>query len=249
MDLRPGERMDYLFFDQQLKIIQSNRLFSFSLDSMLLAAFVHVPIQRGKLIDLCSGNGAIPLMLSQRSNGQIYGVEIQTELHDLAKRSVKMNGLEERIHLICEDLKKTPSRMGQESFDTVTCNPPFFSKAEEKQVTSNKHIADARHQLSTTLEEVVATSAQLLKQGGKAAFVYPADKFVSLTTIMRANQLEPKRIRWVHAKEDKEANRVLVEGKKHAKPGARVFPPVVVYNEDNEYTKGLRMFCDISSTH
>lgn len=247
MELNEGERLDFLFFDEQLKIIQSEHLFSFSLDSLLLAAFVHVPVQKGKLIDLCSGNGAIPLMLSRRSKGQIFGVELQSRLHEMAGRSIAMNGLENRIHLICDDLANAPSRLGSECFDTVTCNPPYFSLSQEIQITDNPQVADARHQLTTSLEKVVAVSAKLLKQGGKAAFVYPADKFITLSSLMRANNLEPKRILWIHPKEGKEANRVLVEGKKLAKPGVRVFPPIVVYNENNEYTKGLRLFCDITS--
>ncbi|HET7658593.1 MAG TPA: tRNA1(Val) (adenine(37)-N6)-methyltransferase [Bacillales bacterium] len=248
MELQAGERLDYLFFDKQLKIIQSEHLFSFSLDSLLLAAFVNVPVQKGKLIDLCSGNGAIPLMLSRRTKGQIHGVELQQELHEMAVRSVKLNGLEGKVHLICDDLKVVPDRMGTECFDIVTCNPPYFTLSEEFKITENERVAAARHQVTTTLEDVVVTSAKLLKNGGKAAFVYPSDKFVEITSLMRINQLEPKRILWVYPKEGKEANRVLIEGKKQAKPGVRVFPPLVVYNENNEYTKGLRSFCDITST-
>ncbi|HET7578946.1 MAG TPA: tRNA1(Val) (adenine(37)-N6)-methyltransferase [Bacillales bacterium] len=248
MDFKKGERLDYLFFDKQLKIIQRDGLFSFSLDSLLLAAFVHVPIQKGNLIDLCSGNGAIPLMLSRRTKGRLTGVEIQREVHEMAEKSVRLNQLEDRIRLVCADLKDMPEELKADSFDVVTCNPPYFSPSTESSVTENPSVAAARHELHTTLEDVVSVSGKLLKQGGKAAFVFPPARMVEFMALMRVHRLEPKRLLWVQPKPGKEANRMLIEGKKDAKPGLRVLPPLVVYNEDNEYTKELRAFCDITST-
>lgn len=247
MDLHEGERLDYLFFDTQLKIIQSPSVFSFSLDSVLLASFVHVPIQKGRLIDLCSGNGAIPLMLSKRTKGEIFGVEIQEKVHEMALRSVAFNHLENRIHLLCANLNDMPQHLGYGTFDVVTCNPPYFSPDSENKMAGNANVAAARHELHTTLEEVIHASAQLLKQGGRAAFVYPQDRMVELVSLMRKHRIEPKRLMWIHPKPGKEANRLLIEGKKDAKPGVRVLPPLVVYNESNEYTKELRVFCDITS--
>ncbi|HEU5140316.1 MAG TPA: tRNA1(Val) (adenine(37)-N6)-methyltransferase [Bacillales bacterium] len=247
MDLHKDERLDYLFFDQDLKIIQSRHVFSFSLDSLLLAAFAYVPIQKGKLVDLCSGNGAIPLMLSRRTKGDIFGVEIQGEVHEMAKRSVRLNRLENRIELILGDLKEAPEQLEKDSFDVVTCNPPYFSSSSEHEVKANEKVAGARHELYTTLEDVVSVSGKLLKQGGKAAFVYPSERLLEFMMLMRLNRIEPKRIMFVHPKAGREANRVLIEGKKDAKPGTRVLPPLIVYNEDNRYTEELRRFCDITS--
>lgn len=248
MDLQKGERLDYLFFDQQLKIIQSESVFSFSLDSVLLACFVHVPVQKGRLIDLCSGNGAIPLMLTRRTKGEVIGVEIQQKVHEMALKSVVLNELECRIHLLHGNLKVMPGEFGKGTFDVVTCNPPFFSPANQNEIADNPDVAAARHELHTTLEEVISVSSQLLKQGGRAAFVYPPERLVELTALMRRHRLEPKRLLWVHPKSGREANRLLIEGKKDAKPGLRVSPPLLVYNEDNQYTKELRAFCDITST-
>ncbi|HEX7065177.1 MAG TPA: tRNA1(Val) (adenine(37)-N6)-methyltransferase [Bacillales bacterium] len=248
MDLHKDERLDYLFFDQELKIIQSSRLFSFSLDSLLLAAFVYVPIQKGRLVDLCSGNGAIPLMLSRRTRGDIFGIELQAEVNEMARRSVNLNGLGERVKLIQADLKEAPERLGHESFDVVTCNPPYFSGSAENEMKENERVAAARHELYTTLEDVVSVSGRMLKQGGKAAFVYPVEGVFDLMMLMRSNRLEPKRALWVYPKAGREANRVVIEGKKDAKPGIRVLPPLIVYNEDNRYTEELREFCDITST-
>ncbi|HET7521859.1 MAG TPA: tRNA1(Val) (adenine(37)-N6)-methyltransferase [Bacillales bacterium] len=248
MKLENDERLDYLFFDEKLKIVQSDRFFSFSLDSVLLAAFAHVPVRKGRLIDLCSGNGAIALMLTKRTKGSITAVEIQPRAHEAAEKSVRLNGLEERIRLICGDLKDMPQRLGQGSFDVVTCNPPYFSTSEKSGMKTNEPVAAARHELYTTIEDVVSSGGKLLKQGGKAAFVYPAERFLDLAVLMRTYRLEPKRILWVHPKPGKAANRLLVEGKKDAKPGLRVLPPLTVYDENDQYTKELRMFCHITCT-
>lgn len=247
MKLEKGERLDHLFFDKQLKIVQSDR-YAFSLDSVLLAAFVHVPVQRGRLIDLCSGNGAIPFMLSKRTKGELTGVEIQPAAHRAAEKSLRINGLEERIRFICGDLGDMPGTLGHGSFDVVTCNPPYFSTSAEGDMKKNKQVAAARHELHTTLEEVVVTSSKLLKQGGKAAFVYPPERFLDLAALMRMHRLEPKRLCWVHPKVGRPANRLLVEGKKDARPGLRVLAPLNVYNKHNAYTEELRAFCHITYT-
>lgn len=248
MELQKHERLDYLFFDKQLKIVQSERVFSFSLDSVLLAGFVHVPIQKGKLIDLCSGNGAIPLMLTKRTKGEITAVELQPEVHEMAEKSIRFNGLQDRIHLICGDIKEMPSHLGYGLFDVVTCNPPYFTTEAENEMKQNSRVAVARHELYTSLEDVISVSSKLLKQGGKAAFVHRPERIIEIMTLMRTYRLEPKRILWVYPKARKNANRVLIEGKKDAKPGVQVLPPLVVYDENDHYTKELLTFCDISCT-
>ena len=121
--LKDDERLDYLL-GEPLRIIQSPSVFSFSLDAVLLAKFVYVPIQKGNLVDLCAGNGVIPLLLSRRTKGHIHGVEIQERLHDMAERSVQYNNLSEQITMHHEDLNKILPVLGHDKYDVVTCNPP-----------------------------------------------------------------------------------------------------------------------------
>ncbi|HET7616086.1 MAG TPA: SAM-dependent methyltransferase, partial [Bacillales bacterium] len=137
---------------------------------------------------------------------------------------------------------------GHGKFDVVTCNPPYFTSRDENLMKKNRNVAAARHEIHASLGDIVAVSGKLLKQGGKAAFVYPSEKFLELAEQMRRHRVEPKRVLWVHPREGKPANRVLIEGKKDARPGAAIEPPLAVYNEENEYTKELRAFCDITST-
>src|SRR5690625_4427411 len=126
VNLIGDERLDYLLADQSMKIIQSPTAFSFSLDAVLLAHFAYVPIKKGEILDLCTGNGVIPLLLSKRTNAAITGVEIQERILGMAERNIKLNELTDQLQMIHGDLKQMQPVLGQSNFDVVTCNPPYF---------------------------------------------------------------------------------------------------------------------------
>lgn len=233
------ERLDYLLAEN-LRIIQSPSVFAFSLDAVLLARFAYLPIQKGNIIDLCTGNGVVPLLISNKTKAQITGVEIQERLYNMAVRSIECNGLEDRLHMIHGDLKDMPDELGRGTFDALTCNPPYFLTPDENIRNNNEHLAIARHEIYCTLDDVVRVSSQLLRQGGKAAFVHRPDRLMDILTLMRQYRLEPKRIRFVYPKAGKEANTILVEGLKQGAPGLKVLPPLFVYNEEGEYTEEVR---------
>ncbi|MBS4225018.1 tRNA1(Val) (adenine(37)-N6)-methyltransferase [Lederbergia citrea] len=239
IELNNDERLDYLLAED-LRIIQSPSVFAFSLDAVLLARFTYLPIQKGNIIDLCSGNGVIPLLLSNKTKANITGVEIQKRLYDMAKRSISYNGLEERLKMIHGDLKDMPGELGYNKFDVVTCNPPYFLSPSPDVINDNEHLAIARHEILCTLEDVIRTSSQLLRQGGKAAFVHRPERLMDILTLMREYRLEPKRLRFVYPKAGKEANTILVEGIKNGNASLKVLPPLFVYNEKNEYTSEVR---------
>lgn len=239
MELFANERIDYIG-KKDLKIIQANGMFSFSLDAVLLAKFVYVPIQKGMLIDLCSGNGVIPLLLSERTKGRIRAVEIQEKLCHMAERSVHLNHLDERIDVICQDINRLSPAFLDESYDVVTCNPPYFKVSNEKDVKQNELVAGARHEIYCTLEDTVRTMSKLLKQGGKGAFVHRPKRLIELIELMKKYKLEPKRIQFVYPKRVSDANIVLIEGTKGGKPDVNVLPPLVVYEHNNEYTDEMK---------
>ncbi|WP_110926066.1 tRNA1(Val) (adenine(37)-N6)-methyltransferase [Bacillus massiliglaciei] len=239
VNLIGDERLDYLLAEN-LRIIQSPSVFSFSLDAVLLAKFVNVPIQKGKIIDLCSGNGIIPLLLSTRTKALITGVEIQERLFDMACRSVEYNRLADQISMIHGDLKQSPEQLGRGKFDVVTCNPPYFPTPSAEERNKNEHYAIARHEIMCTLDDVIKVSSQLLKQGGKAAFVHRPGRLMDLLSLMRKYRLEPKRLQLVYPKNTKEANTILVEGIKDGSPDLKILPPLVVYNNQNEYNPEIR---------
>ena len=237
--LTDDERLDYLLAEN-LRIIQSPSVFSFSLDAVLLARFAYVPKKRGRIVDLCAGNGAIPLFLSARTESTITGVELQPRLAGMARRSIEFNGLSGQIDIIEGDVKEIPAQLGYEKYDTVTCNPPYFPAHDMSDKNLSEHMAIARHELHLTLDEAVRSASQLLKQGGKAAFVHRAGRLIDIMAAMRNNRLEPKRIRLVYPKAGKEANTLLIEGIKDGKPNLKVLPPLIVYGEDGEYTEEVR---------
>lgn len=237
--LKDDERLDYLL-GEPLRIIQSPSVFSFSLDAVLLAKFAYVPIQKGNLVDLCAGNGVIPLLLSRRTKGHIHGVEIQERLHDMAVRSVQYNHLSEQITMHHEDLNKIVPILGYDKYDVVTCNPPYFLTPAKEIQNDNEHYAIARHEIMCTLEDVVRVSSQLLKQGGKAAFVHRPGRLLDILTLMRKYRIEPKRLQFVYPKAGREANTILVEGIKGGSPDLKLLPPLVVYQEHDEYTDELK---------
>ncbi|MCL1632451.1 tRNA1(Val) (adenine(37)-N6)-methyltransferase [Sporolactobacillus sp. CPB3-1] len=235
---RHDERVDYLF-DTDLKIVQSSRFFPFSLDSVLLARFVYVPIQKGKLVDLCAGNGVIPFLLSQRTKGQITGVEIQPEVCALAQRGAALNHLEARVTFLRADAKQIDEKIGRGSCDVVTCNPPYFTTNAARDVKLNHHLAIARHEVLIALQDVLAVGGRLLKYGGKMALVHRPERLADLIEGFRAQGVEPKRMQYVHPYRHKPANMVLVEGTKGGRPGLSVLPPIIVYHQDGTYTEDV----------
>ena len=238
--LKDDERLDYLLAEE-LRIIQSPSVFSFSLDAVLLAKFANVPKRSGKIVDLCAGNGAVPLFLSARTKADITAVELQERLADMAIRSVSYNGLEEQIRIIQGDVIGIASKIGYDQYDTVTCNPPYFPANEASERNLKEHLAIARHEIHLTLEQAVRSASELLKQGGKAAFVHRPSRLLDIVTAMRKNRLEPKRIQFVYPKEGKEANTLLIEAIKDGKPDLKILPPLYVYGDDGKYTEEVRL--------
>ncbi|OLO27450.1 SAM-dependent methyltransferase [Alkalihalophilus pseudofirmus] len=234
--IHTNERIDYLP-NRTLQIIQADDVFSFSIDAVLLAKFSYVPIQKGKIVDLCTGNGVIPIMMSMRSKATITGVEIQERLYDMAVRSCKINKLSEQIQFVRADINVLPKEIITQQYDVVTCNPPYFEKNDLSDRNVNPHFQIARHEIYCTLEDVIQTCAKLVKQKGKVALVHRPERLTDIFEKMRKYRIEPKRIQFVQPKKDKEANIVLVEGIKDGNAGVKCLPTIVVYEDEKTYTK------------
>ncbi|MFY4777212.1 tRNA1(Val) (adenine(37)-N6)-methyltransferase [Metabacillus sp. RGM 3146] len=239
IELTGDERLDYLLAED-LRIIQSPSVFSFSLDAVLLSKFAYLPIRKGRILDLCTGNGVIPLLLSTRTHAEITGVELQERLYQMAEKSIEYNQLNEQIKMVHGDIKEMPKQLGHGKFDVVTCNPPYFKTPQKREMNENEYFAIARHEIYCTLEDVVKVSSQLLKMGGKAAFVHRPGRLLEIVELMRKYKLEPKRIQFVYPKHGKEANTLLIEGIKNGQPDLKILPPLFVYNEGGEYTEEVR---------
>ncbi|MDA9472730.1 tRNA1(Val) (adenine(37)-N6)-methyltransferase [Enterococcus sp. 5H] len=237
--LLPGERIDQLFADD-IQIIQSKEVFSFSLDAVLLANFPVLP-KKGRIVDLCAGNGAVGLFASRKTNAEIIQIELQNRLADMGKRSIQLNQLDKQIQMIELDLKQATTVVKPDSVDLVLCNPPYFKELPASQKNPNPHLAIARHEIHTSLNEVVSVSAKLLKTNGRLAMVHRPDRFLDILHAMEAENIAPKRVRFIYPKAGKEANTLLIEGiKQGKKDGFRVLPPLFTYDEDNNYLPEMK---------
>lgn len=228
-----GERIDTL--TEKLKIIQSKNVFSFSMDAVLLAHFAYIP-KNGIIVDLCSGNGVIPLLLSDKTNSKIYGVEIQEKLVDMAHRSVELNDLQTQIRIVHEDLINSPQILGKGTVDLVTVNPPYLEQNGQEK-NSNQYIATARHEIMTDLSQVITTSSQLLKIGGRLSMIHRPSRLVDIIFLLRQVKLEPKKIRFVHPNKNKEANMVLIEAYKNGGKEVTLMSPLIIYDENGKYSE------------
>lgn len=238
--LHDDERLDYLISDEKMQIIQSPTIFSYSLDAVLLAHFTYVPIQKGNILDLCTGNGIIPLLLSKRTAGHITGLDIQKRLSDMATRSVELNQLTQQITILQGDLKERQQALKQSNYEVVTCNPPYFATPASTEHNENEFLTIARHEVCCTLEDVIKACRLYVKPGGKVAIVHRPERLVDLITLFRAYKIEPKRVQFVYPKKGKEANTLLIEGIRDGKPGLSILPPLYIYQEDDTYTDDAR---------
>lgn len=238
--LKENERIDQLM-QYGLSIIQSPKVFSYSLDAVLLGDFAQLRDRDDqKIFDLCSGNGAVALMISQKTKSPILGVEIQERLVDMAERSVALNQLENQITMIQQDIKNI-SKKHYDSVDLITCNPPYFSLDEKSIINPNEHLAIARHEIHLNLDELLAKISKLLKINGKVYLVHRPDRFLELMEVMQKYGVNPKSVRFVHPHQHANANIVLVEGiKNDKKAGFKMLPPLYVHKEDGSYQEEVR---------
>ena len=233
-DLMENERLDDLQRNG-LKIIQKTDGFCFGMDAVLLSGFASVkPGERA--LDLGTGTGIIPLLLSAKTKGDHFtGLEIQTEIMKMAQRSVDLNGLEKKIDIIQGDIKEASRIFGAASFDVVTSNPPYMNDAHGLKNPGDVK-AISRHEVLCTLEDVVREGTKALKPGGRFYMVHRPHRLAEIITVMRQYKLEPKRMKFVHPFADKDANMVLIEAVRGGGAWLKLEPPVIVYKEPGVYT-------------
>ena len=222
-------------------IFQDTEYFKFSLDSVLLANFVTINKRDKKILDLATGNAPIPMLLTYRTNAKIYGVEIQRVIYNLGIISVKENNMHNQITLINDDAKNLTNDFESDTFDVITCNPPYFKTTDDNFKNNNKVKSLARHEDFLNLEDVLVISRKLLKNNGRIALVHRTERFVEILNTMQKYNIEPKRVRFIYSKENKNSNLVLIEGIKNGKPGLKLLPPLIIYDADGNYTKEVSL--------
>lgn len=240
-NLLPGERIDELQRNGY-RIIQNPERFCFGMDAVLLSGFARAKKQE-RCLDLGCGNGIIPILMEAKTEGKHFtGLEIQPESADMARRSVALNGLQDRIDIVEGDIKDASKIFGASSFHVVTTNPPYMT-AQHGLTNVYEAKTIARHEVLCNLEDIIRESARLLMPGGRFYMVHRPFRLAEIISLMVQYRMEPKRMRLVYPYVDKEPNMVLVEGMRGARPRMTVEPPLVVYEKDGSYTRELlRMY-------
>ena len=172
----------------------------------------------------------------------VDGTLAQTKHPFPGHRNIDRDFCENQIEIINNDIKEYYKNIETETFDVITCNPPFFKFSEQSHLNESTHKQIARHEIALNLEEIIKISKKLLKNKGNLAMVHRPERLIEIITIMKNNNIEPKRICFIHPKEDKEANILLIEGVKNGKPGIKILPPIFSHNNDGSYTKQIEQF-------
>jgi tRNA1Val (adenine37-N6)-methyltransferase len=226
------------FFNGRLQVGQFRSGYRFSIDSIILAH--HVRLRPGEIVlDLGTGCGIVALILAYRHpESTVIGVEIQRVLADLACANMRANGMQDRVHILCRDMKGLTAANLPQPADWVVSNPPYH-KNNAGRLNPNRQKAVARHEIEVTFEDIVITAAKTLRTGGRFITVYTADRSIEAMVHMRAAGIEPKLCRMIHSAESTNAKLVLIEGVKGARPGVVIPPPLKIYQEAGDYTEEI----------
>ena len=232
--LKEGERIDDLQRNGY-RIIQNPGRFCFGMDAVLLAGFAKDAAGE-RLLDIGTGTGILPLLMEARTSiPRLFGLEIQEESADMARRSVRLNGLENKIEIITGDIKEADNIFDAASFDVITCNPPYMiGQHGLHNAEPSKTIA--RHEVCCMFRDIAVMTAKLLKPGGHFYLVHRPFRLAEILVTLSAYKLEPKRMQLVYPFVDKEPNMVLIEAVRGGKPRMSVEKPLIVYEKPGVYT-------------
>lgn len=225
-----------------LKIYQDTEMFSFSLDSVLLPNFVTINKNAKRILDIGSGNAVIPLILTTKTDSYITGIEIQEDVYNLGKESIKYNNLEDRINFLNEDVNEYYKKCESDTYDVITCNPPYFKVNEQSKFNDSDYKKIARHEINLNLDQIFKIARKLLKNNGNIAIVHRPERLIDIIEEMRKNNIEPKKIQFVYPGINKESNILLIEGVKNGKPGLKILKPLYSHLENGEYTEEIKKF-------
>lgn len=235
IELKENERIDDLEY-KDLKLIQNKKGFCFGIDSILLSDYAKNIKKDSYVIDIGTGTGIISILLCNKTNlKKIYGVEIQKDVAEMAKRNIKLNKLEEKFEVINTNIKDIFNYLEQNKYDAIVTNPPY-KKVNTGMISIDEKNLISRHEIECTLEDIIEKSSKLLKSLGEFYMVHRAERLVDIMCLLRKYKLEPKNIRFVHSKSNEKPTLILVRAVKNAKEFLKIDKPLIIYREDGEYT-------------
>ena len=238
VEIKENERIDDLEY-KGLKIIQNNKGFCFGIDSVLLSDFAKEIRNEAKVLDLGTGTGILSILLSEKTKSKkIYGIEIQEKIFDMAKRSVKLNNLENKIEIINENIKNIPNILEINSFDSIVTNPPY-KKINTGKINDEEYKLISRHEITADLSDFIKISFKMLKDKGTIYMVHRPERLVDILTKLRENKLEPKKIRFIYSSHNQEPKLVLIKAVKNAREFLTIEKPLFIYDENGNYTQEI----------
>lgn len=214
-------------YDYGLKIYQDSEKFKFSLDSLLLAEFVDIKNSDTQIVDFCSGNAPIPLILASKYHKRIIGIEIQKDIYELAIKSIKENNMVNMVEIINANVKDATQYLKSNTIDVITCNPPFFKVNKMTLVSKDFEKAQARHEISINLEEIFKTATNLLKSNGKFYLVHRPERLQEIMKYASNCQLAVKEIKFISSYSEDYAIMVLLKFVKNGQIGTKVSTKVI----------------------
>lgn len=224
------KQLNDLFDYVPLKIYQDDTFFKFSLDSVLLAEYVKNAQKKKSILELCAGNCAVSMILSTKTKAKITAVEIQDDIYDLGKKSIKYNNLENRINFVKSDAKDINNYFPGNKFDVIVCNPPYFKKNNSSLVNEEIIKANARHEMLITLEEIINLSSKLLDLNGELYLVHRVERLDEIIYNCFISNINVKNIQFISTKKDQEPKLVLVRCVKGGKAGLKIAPTLCIEN-------------------
>ena len=238
MRLKENERIDDLEY-KDLKIIQNKKGFCFGIDSILLSDYAKNIKKNSIVVDIGTGSGIISLLLCKKTKlKKIYGIEIQKDVAEMAKRSIEINNLQGKFEIINENIKNVFNYLEPNIFDAIVTNPPY-KKINTGIINEEKNKLISRHEVECNLEDIIKTSYKLLKSYGEFYMVHRAERIVDIMYYLRKYKLEPKNIRFVHSKINEKPKLILIRAVKNAGDFLKIDEPLIIYNEKGEYTKEI----------
>ena len=225
---------------KDLKIYQNDDYFKFSLESVLLPNFVNINLRDKKIMDLCTGNCPIPLTLSKKTNAHIYAVELQKEVYELGKKSIKINHKEEQITFLNEDVCNLKNIFKGDMFDIITVNPPYFKVTNNSLKNQNVVKATARHENNLTLEELFKIVNYLLKTNASFYMVHRTERLIEILDLLKKYNLTPKCIQFIYPFKDKESKLFMIKAVKGGHEGIKVLDGLYIHNEDGTYQEEIK---------
>ncbi|WP_434323800.1 tRNA1(Val) (adenine(37)-N6)-methyltransferase [Mycoplasma capricolum] len=221
------------------KLYQDNKMFNFTLDSVLVARFCNLNSKKKKICDFGTNNAVIPLILSKYTKAKIIGVEIQNKAVEIANENIKLNGLEDQIEIVHADIKEF-SKLHNQEFDLVVCNPPFFKMdGNPKLKEISLEVANARHELLITLEDIIKSASRCLKNKGNFTIVHRSERLSEIINLFYKYNIYPKRLRLIQSKKTDNAKMILLDGIYQGNEGMEILPTLITHNDDETYTDEL----------